>query len=200
MAVYFTPTKPLLPNAAVLIPGPISKAPRKPLRLISVISGGATQSRIRGALANCSSTLRSLRASRPLRPCMTASAAWPRRPSGSAGSLGSSLWRYTRRMSCCRRFLTRLVGTCRTQRTCPASRQRVVEHLSRFWRRCTRSPELGLLVRRYCALAAPFTFLKQRPLSTSGRSKGRIMTVDFYGPRLKHYGQSAGLVQHACLV
>ena len=30
------------------------------------------QSRIRGALANCSSTLRSLRASRPLRPCMTA--------------------------------------------------------------------------------------------------------------------------------
>ena len=48
MAVYFTPTKPLLPNAAVLIPGPISKAPRRPLRLISVISGGATQSRIRG--------------------------------------------------------------------------------------------------------------------------------------------------------
>ena len=41
MAVYFTPTKPLLPNAAVLIPGPISKAPKRPLRLISVTSGGA---------------------------------------------------------------------------------------------------------------------------------------------------------------
>jgi hypothetical protein len=48
MAVYFTPTRPLLPNAAVLIPGPISKAPRRPLRLISV----SVRCRRRGATSD----------------------------------------------------------------------------------------------------------------------------------------------------
>ena len=52
----------------------------------------------------------------------------PRRPSGSAGSSGSSSWRYTRSMTCCSRCLIRLRRDLKDPKALPKPPERLVEH------------------------------------------------------------------------